>query len=92
LIEIKTLVQGSDVEIRIGDNGTGIDKETCARIFEPLFTAKAVGVGTGQGLAQVHSTISDQHGGSVEVESEVGRGTTFVLRFPITPPKADPPE
>jgi len=85
LITIKTTYCDSDIEIRIGDNGTGIDEETCARIFEPFFTTKAVGVGTGQGLAQVHSTITEKHSGSVKVESEVGRGTTFVLRFPVKP-------
>ena len=52
-------------------------------MFDPFFTTKEVGKGTGQGLAIAHSVVVDKHGGTIEVESEVGRGTTFRIRLPL---------
>jgi len=73
------------VEIRISDTGTGIPEEIRHRIFEPFFTTKEVGRGSGQGLAIAHSTIVKKHGGELKFETEVGRGTTFIIRLPISP-------
>ena len=66
--------------ISIRDNGSGIAKEDLSRLFEPYFTAKANGVGLG--LATTHNIIKS-HGGSIDVESEVGRGTNFVIGLKI---------
>ena len=72
-------------EIRIADTGMGIAPEMQKRIFDPFFTTKEVGKGTGQGLAISHTVIVDQHNGKLDVESEIGKGTTFVIRLPLKP-------
>jgi two-component system NtrC family sensor kinase len=83
-ITISTRRNGDDVELRIADTGSGIPASVQPRIFEPFFTTKPVGEGTGQGLAFVYSTIVKKHGGHVGFETESGKGTTFVLRLPLT--------
>jgi PAS domain S-box-containing protein len=70
-------------EVRISDTGTGIPPEIRSKIFDPFFTTKEVGKGTGQGLAIAHATVVKKHGGELRVETEVGRGTTFVIRLPL---------
>ena len=84
LISISARQQDDDVEIRLADSGTGIPPEVCSKIFDPFFTTKEVGKGTGQGLALAHDVIVGKHGGTISVESEVGEGTTFVIRLPLT--------
>jgi two-component system NtrC family sensor kinase len=69
-------------EIRIADTGCGIPEEDIQRIFDPFFTTKGVGKGTGLGLSVSHGTI-EMHGGQIEVESEVGEGTTFLILLPL---------
>jgi signal transduction histidine kinase len=69
--------------IEISDTGCGIDEETKQRIFEPFFTTKDISEGTGLGLASVYS-LMQQHDGDVKVESELGKGTTFTLVFPVS--------
>jgi PAS domain S-box-containing protein len=71
------------IEISISDSGTGIPEDAKDKIFDPFFTTKEIGSGTGQGLFIAHSVVVEKHNGSVEVESEMGKGTTFYLRFPI---------
>jgi PAS domain S-box-containing protein len=83
LIRISTAVEDGYAVIRIQDNGTGIPESVKARIFDPFFTTKEVGKGTGQGLAIVQSVIVARHHGRITVDSEVGKGTTFILRLPI---------
>jgi PAS domain S-box-containing protein len=75
---------GDHAEIRISDTGTGIPESIRPRIFDPFFTTKDVGKGTGQGLAIAHSVIVDKHGGTLRFESEMGRGTTFIISLPNT--------
>jgi len=83
-ITIRTRRDGDDVEVRVTDTGAGIPVSVRPRIFEPFFTTKPVGEGTGQGLSFVYSTIVKKHGGQIRFETETGRGTTFVLRLPLT--------
>jgi PAS domain S-box-containing protein len=85
LIKVTTCQKGHQVEVRISDSGTGIPEAVRSRIFEPFFTTKPVGKGTGQGLSIVYGCIVKRHGGTVSFESEVGKGTTFILRIPLTP-------
>ncbi|MBU4244975.1 MAG: HAMP domain-containing histidine kinase, partial [Proteobacteria bacterium] len=68
--------------ISFTDTGTGISQDIRDKIFNPFFTTKEVGKGTGQGLAIVHDIIVERHGGVIDVESEVGKGTTFIIRLP----------
>ena len=70
------------VVVKIRDNGPGMDAPTRKRIFEPFFTTKDVGVGTGLGLSVSYFIITENHGGTLEVDSEPGRGTTFTVSLP----------
>ncbi len=70
------------ITVRIIDNGKGISEEKLSRIFEPFFTTQKVGSGTGLGLTVSHDIIT-AHGGSLDVESKVGTGTTFIIRLPV---------
>lgn len=80
-IAICTRTIGTRAYIEVSDNGAGIAAEHLARIFEPYFTTKPVGVGTGLGLPVVRQLI-EKHGGSIHVTSEVGQGTTFRIDLP----------
>ncbi len=83
------------VVVRVADNGAGISPSLLGRIWDPFFTTKEEGVGTGLGLSVVHSIVTE-HGGVVDVQSELGRGTEFMVRLPTidvalepdTPPDA----
>lgn len=82
-ITISTRHDGEWVEIRIADTGTGIPPGIRNRIFDPFFTTKQVGKGTGQGLAIAHDVIVKKHEGTLTFETELDRGTTFILRLPL---------
>ena len=69
--------------LTIGDTGTGIPREIWDRVYDPFFTTKEVGKGTGQGLAIARSVVVDKHGGDLRFESEPGKGTTFFIRLPL---------
>jgi len=82
-IRVSTRLAEGNVEIRVADNGTGIPAAIRSRIFDPFFTTKSVGKGTGQGLSIVRAVIVDKHGGSVDLASDPGMGTTFLLSLPL---------
>jgi len=82
-IRIVGRIAAEHVEIRISDTGAGIPESVRARVFEPFFTTKEVGKGTGQGLAIAYSVIVDKHQGSIAFETEVNRGTTFIICLPL---------
>lgn len=84
-IVISSRQLGAVVQLQISDNGAGIAPEHLTRIFDPFFTTKDVGQGTGLGLS-LCKAIMDEHGGSIEVQSELGRGSTFLLNFPCSQP------
>ncbi len=73
-------------EVRVTDNGTGIPQEAQPRVFDPFFTTKGVGSGTGQGLSIAYAIVVRRHGGAIDFETEVGVGTTFVVKLPINGP------
>ncbi len=73
---------GADVEIRVRDNGTGIPRELRDRLFQPFFTTKPTGEGTGLGLSISYDIVTQQHHGTIEVDSEVGAFTEFTVRLP----------
>ena len=74
---------GLGVEIRVQDNGTGIPEAVQAKIFQPFFTTKPTGEGTGLGLSLSYDIITKGHGGTLAVESTAGEGTTFIIHLPI---------
>ena len=84
-ITVQTRRDGDHVEVRVTDTGTGIPEEVRPKIFEPFFTTKGVGQGTGQGLAMIYGSIVTRHGGTAAFETEMGKGTTFILRLPLKP-------
>ncbi|MFQ5503883.1 MAG: sensor histidine kinase [Planctomycetota bacterium] len=87
-IRIRTVREGDDwAVIEVSDTGPGMPEEIRSKVFDPFFTTKEVGKGTGQGLAIAHSVVVEQHGGTIEVESEVGQGTTFRIRLPLGEPR-----
>lgn len=83
-IKISSGLKGGIVEVRISDNGTGIPAGVRDRVFEPYFTTKSVGRGTGHGLAISKSIVVDLHGGQLSFETELGVGTTFVVSIPLS--------
>ena len=80
-ILIRTYVEGEKVMVLIRDTGCGIPPENIKRIFDPFFTTKPVGSGTGLGLWIV-STLIHSHGGTIAIDSEVGKGTAVTIALP----------
>ncbi len=82
-IHIRTRRKDQMACIEIEDNGPGMDETTRKRIFEPFFTTKEVGLGTGLGLSVSYFIISNNHGGSMQVFTRAGKGTTFIIKLPL---------
>ena len=81
LLTIKTFSYDDKVVVTVSDTGKGIPKQIIDKIFEPFFTTRKVGQGTGLGMSISYRIISD-YGGTIEIESEVDKGATFILKFP----------
>lgn len=74
------------IEIRVGDTGVGMSPQVCRRAFESFFTTKEIGKGTGLGLFISYNLVTEIDG-TIELESELGKGTTIIIRIPIRPKK-----
>jgi PAS domain S-box-containing protein len=85
-ITLTTELDGDHAVIRVEDTGGGIPDHVLAKIYEPFFTTKEPGRGSGQGLAQVRTVVQDGHRGTVDVATTVGVGTVFTLRLPVDGP------
>ena len=83
IIRICTRALGAEIDISISDNGTGIPADIQNKVFDPFFTTKDPGRGTGQGLSLAYAAVVERHKGTLSLESEVGKGTTFFVRIPI---------
>jgi PAS domain S-box-containing protein len=81
-ILVALVANDGGAELRISDDGSGISAENLAKIFDPMFTTKPFGEGTGLGLTIVYDIVVAEFGGSIDVTSKEGQGTTFVVRFP----------
>jgi signal transduction histidine kinase/ligand-binding sensor domain-containing protein len=83
LVSISTKKLGDKIEIRVSDNGTGIPQPNLDKIFQPFFTTKSAGQGTGLGLSLCYDIITKGHGGDINVESKEGEGSTFIVYLPL---------
>lgn len=83
-IIVRTCTDGEDAVITVTDDGPGMAEDVLAKIFDPFFTTKVVGKGTGQGLAISQDVIVQKHGGTIDVQSKPGEGTTFTVRLPLS--------
>lgn len=81
-LSVATRDRGDGVEIRVRDNGTGIPDSVKAKMFDPFFTTKPAGEGTGLGLSLSHDILVKQHGGTVDVATEPGAFTEFIITLP----------
>jgi PAS domain S-box-containing protein len=82
-ITVRSRLAGDSVVIEISDTGPGILDELRDKVYEPFFTTKPVGRGTGQGLALARNIIADRHGGTIDFTSIPGQGTTFTITLPV---------
>ncbi len=83
-LTVRTRRDGDWAEVRVEDTGCGIPESIRNNVFDPFFTTKEVGRGTGQGLPIAHAIVVNKHGGTITFDSEVGRGTVFIVRLPIS--------
>ncbi len=84
-ITVRTEAEGDKVHVSIADTGAGIPESIRNKIYDPFFTTKEVGRGTGQGLAIARSVVVERHKGTLTFESAVGKGTVFHIRLPVSP-------
>jgi len=82
VLTVTTRDLGEAIEVRVRDNGIGIPTEIRDKLFQPFFTTKPTGEGTGLGLSISYDIVTQQHGGTIKVASEVGAFTEFTVRLP----------
>ena len=82
LVSIQTKKQDDKIEVKVSDNGNGIPQSIIDKIFQPFFTTKPTGQGTGLGLSLAYDIITKQHSGTIKVESKENEGTTFIINLP----------
>ncbi|WP_243362522.1 PAS domain-containing sensor histidine kinase [Fundidesulfovibrio terrae] len=87
-ITLRTRREGSMARVEVEDNGPGIPEDVCHRVFEPFFSTKPPGEGTGLGLSVSYFIVTSNHKGTIQVESKPGQGSTFTIRLPLTPPQS----
>ena len=80
---LRTALENGKVRVEIEDNGPGMDEAQCKQAFEPFFTTKPVGLGTGLGLSIAYFIITENHKGSISVESPPGKGAKFIIKLPV---------
>ena len=83
VIQVTTSKLKSQIEIKVKDNGTGIPKKVLEKIYQPFFTTKPTGEGTGLGLSLSYDIITKGHGGNLKVETNEGNGSEFVIQIPV---------
>jgi len=81
---VSTSFTGTFLEIKVKDNGTGIPEEIQDKILQPFFTIKPTGEGTGLGLSLSYDIVVKGHGGKIEIESEEGEGSEFIINLPLS--------
>jgi two-component system NtrC family sensor kinase len=82
-VRVRTRQVGQQVEVQVSDNGPGMSAEVQAKVFQPFFTTKPAGEGTGLGLSLSYDIITQGHSGSLRVESQPGQGSTFTISLPV---------
>ncbi|MDY7232978.1 sensor histidine kinase [Hyalangium rubrum] len=87
-VSLSTRQEGEGVFVQVRDTGAGMSPETMRKLFQPFFTTKAPGMGTGLGLAVVHGIVT-AHGGRIDVQSRPGEGSCFTVYLPRTPPRTE---
>ena len=84
-ITLTTRLENNGVAVDVADNGSGIPPDVLPKIFDPFFTTKEIGKGTGLGLSISYQIVKD-HGGTIKVDTQAGRGTKFTVWLPLQPP------
>jgi len=84
-VVVSAAVEEQQLRVSVRDNGTGIPADVRAKLFQPFFTTKPTGEGTGLGLSISYDIVTQQHGGSITVDSKVGEYSEFTIRLPRHP-------
>jgi len=83
LVSVQTQTLDDKIEINVTDNGNGIPQNIVDKIFQPFFTTKPTGQGTGLGLSLAYDIITKEHNGTIKAESKEGEGSKFIIQLPV---------